>query len=391
VTGVDTNYSEQQVFWRGRFPKSPLSDLLDVDRRHNLAESTCRDLTVGEVLDLVGTSSELRGLALGYGASAGLLELREVLAGAYGIPTDWVITTHGTALGLLLLAMELCRPGDEAVLVRPSFPPSRDTLAGSGAALIEVPLKFSDSYRFDVARIAAVLSPKTKLVSIASPQNPNGITITHSAIIELLAAMAACAPDAWLFVDETYREAVYGNNPVPPSAATLSPRVITGASISKAHGAPGLRVGWLTVPDGTLRQRLISAKINTIVSCSVLNEALAAKLLAKAAAITAPRRRLLLQALDILARWHSTEQQRLDWVRPHAGALCCLRLKPDVFDAAGVERFWAALPASSVQLAPGSWFGEEQRVFRLGFGYLPLARLEGALAALSETIDGVVA
>jgi aspartate/methionine/tyrosine aminotransferase len=183
------------------------------------------------------------------------------------------------------------------------------------------------------------LSPNTTLVSIASPQNPSCIRVTHDEIRELLAAMAALAPEAWLFVDETYREAVYGNDPVPPSAAGLGPRVLTGASISKAHGLPGLRVGWLTVPDRDLRERLISAKINTIVSCSVLSEALPARLLGKVESLLAPRRELLRRALDILARWHDGERHRIDWVRPHAGALCCLRLNPEVFDEAAVERF----------------------------------------------------
>jgi aspartate/methionine/tyrosine aminotransferase len=375
--------------WAGRFPQTPLTGLLDVNRRHHLAESTSRDLTIGEVLDLVGVTNEFRDIPLGYGASAGLPELRQVIAKGIGVPDDWVITTNGLALGLFLVAMELCRAGDRAVVARPSFPPTRDTLKGSGAELVEVPLEFSQGYRINLSRVTAVLSPNTTLVSIASPQNPNGIRVTHDEIRELLAAMTALAPDAWLFVDETYREAVYGNDPVPPSAAGLGPRVLTGASISKAHGSPGLRVGWLTVPDRDLRERLISAKINTIVSCSVIGEALAARLLGKVEALLAPRHELLRRALDILARWHDGERHRIDWVRPHAGALCCLRLKPEVFDAAAVERFWALLPENDVQLAPGPWFGEEPRVFRLGFGYLPLERLEEALTALSKAIDEV--
>jgi aspartate/methionine/tyrosine aminotransferase len=95
------------------------------------------------------------------------------------------------------------------------------------------------------------------------PQNQSGVRITHDEIRELPPAMTALAPEAWLFVDETHREAVYGNDPVSPSAAGLGPRVLTGASISRAHGSPGLRVGWVTVPDRDLRKRSIS------VSCSV--------------------------------------------------------------------------------------------------------------------------
>ena len=45
--------------------------------------------------------------------------------------------------------------------------------------------------------------------------------------------------------------------------------------------------------------------------------------------------------------WRAGEAGRLDWVRPEAGGLCCVRLRPDRFDAAAVARFWAALPRRS--------------------------------------------
>ena len=54
--------------------------------------------------------------------------------------------------------------------------------------------------------------------------------------------MAQRSPSAWLLVDETYREAAHGESAEVASVASRHPRVITGASVSKAHGAPGLRV-----------------------------------------------------------------------------------------------------------------------------------------------------
>ncbi len=74
-------------------------------------------------------------------------------------------------------------------------------------------------------------------------------------------------------------------------------------------------------------------------------------------------------------------------MRPDAGALCCLRLRSDAFDDAAVLRFWSLLPSHDLQLASGAWFGESERVFRLGFGYLPPERLAAALSALSAALD----
>jgi len=376
--------------WRGRFPYNEIITLLDVNRPHNLAESTSQDLTVGEILDLAGLD-RIRDLKLGYGKSAGALDLREAIADACEAPVDHIVTTQGTALGIFLLALELCREGDEAVLVSPSFPLSRDSLVGAGACVREVALSFDDGYRLDPNRIEASLSSKTRLVSLASPQNPSGVQTSRAIIENLLAMMERRSPQALLFIDETYREATYGNAPPADSFAGFDPRIITGASISKALGAPGLRTGWLTVADADLRARLTVAKMNTVISGSVLDETLAAALLRNREKVLVPRHRLLAGAIEELASWCEAEHARVDWVRPDAGALCCLRLRPDVLDDAAVSRFWRLLPYHDLQLASGRWFGERERVFRLGFGYLPPERLGPALAALSTALDAAIA
>jgi DNA-binding transcriptional MocR family regulator len=131
----------------------------------------------------------------------------------------------------------------------------------------------------------------------------------------------------------------------------------------------------------------VVAKMNTVISGSVLDETLATVLLQHREQVLAPRRRRLAVALDTLAAWCEGERGRIEWVRPDAGALCCLRLRADAFDAAAVARFWDLLPSHDLQLARGTWFGESDRAFRLGFGYLPLDRLAPALSALSAALD----
>jgi len=380
MNGLQQNFDEaDSLAWRGRFPRNEIISLLDVNRPLNLAESTSQDLTVGELLDMAGLD-RIRDLKLGYGTSAGSLALREAIAESCGVSAEQIITTQGTALGLFLLAFEVCRSGDEAVLATPCFPPSRDCLVGAGVNVREIKLTFEHGYRLDLDRIDASLSSKTKLVSIASPQNPAG-----------LALMEKRSPEAILFVDETYREAAYGDDAVADSFAVLDTRIVTGASVSKALGAPGLRTGWLTVADADLRARLTVAKMNTVISGSVLDETLATVLLRHREGVLAPRRRLLASALGELAHWCESERDRVEWVRPDAGALCCVRLRAKAFDEAAVSRFWDLLPAHDLQLACGAWFGESSRVFRLGFGYLPPARLAPALSALSAALDGATA
>jgi aspartate/methionine/tyrosine aminotransferase len=374
--------------WAGRFPTNAIIGLLDNFPRHNLGESTSQDLVLGELLDLIGLD-EIRDLPLGYVSAAGTAGLRGQISALSGAPATSILTTQGVGLALFLLAFEHCRAGDEAVVLTPCFPPSRDALVGAGVRVISAPLAFDHGYRVDVDAVAACLSPRTTLVSLASPQNPSGIRVRESEVSHLLQAMSERAPRALLLIDEIYRDATYGEASTPDSFATFDPRVITTGSISKAHGAPGLRVGWLTAADPDLLARLTVAKMNITLSSSALDEALAERVLAHRDEILAPRRAFLATALHLLGEWHTTQAHRLDWVQPEGGAMCCLRLRPDQFDDDAVARFWQRLPHDQIQLGSGVWFGESARVFRLGFGYLPLPHFHLALEQLSSTLNHV--
>lgn len=202
-----------------------------------------------------------------------------------------------------------------------------------------------------------------------------------------MAALAEQCPDAYLLVDETYREAVYGDHPTAPSAAALSPRVIAVASLSKCHGAPGLRLGWAITRDPALREQLVLGKFHTVISCSPVCEALALQVLAQRERIMAERRQHLAAGLARTVAWVQEHQELVEWVQPDAGALCCVRLKPAVFNDAAVRRFYDVLASAGVRVANGTWFGDEARVFRLGFGLLAMPDLSVALHVLATVLQ----
>jgi len=354
---------------------------------HDLAESTVRALDAGALVHLVGGEAALCGLTLDYGPAAGNAALREAIGRGCGVLAEAVLTVPGTMVGLLLLADAVCRGGGEAVLVTPCFGPAAATLLRAGATIRPVALDFDDAYRLDVDRVVAACGPATRLVCLANPQNPSGRQIPDAALAALLDAIPT---ETLICLDETYRDGSHGDACPIPSAAGLDPRIITLGSLSKAHGAPGLRIGWLTVPDPVLRARLIAAKFDLLICGSVLDEALAAAILARPEAVLRPRQRDLAAAYAVVAKWHTIfEAGRLDLLRPDAGGLCCARLAA-CFDEAAIARFWAAVPAAGLRLAPGCWFGESDRVFRIGFGHVAPAALPAALGAVSAALDAAV-
>jgi len=368
-----------------QFPANDIISLVGSSPRYDLAESVGPDLRLAELVD----AAELGDLPLAYGTAAGDARLRAAIAEAHAVGPDDVVITVGGMHALFLLAFTLCDRGDEAVITTPLFPLVRTALEAVGARVQVLGLSFDRGYRLDPRELRGRLSVSTKLVCLASPQNPSGVAAPAATLRETVELIEEICPGAYLLVDETYREAAYGDDPIADTAVMLSPKVISVASLSKCHGAPGLRLGWAITRNPGLRLQLITAKFNTVVSCSAVDEALALKVLEHRASILAERRVRLDAGLARTAAWVQTNDDFIDWVRPDAGALCCVRLRPEVFDDAAVARFYKALVGRGARVANGSWFGDEARVFRLGFGLLPMAELGDALAALSAALKEV--
>ncbi len=368
-----------------RFPKSDIMSLTEETPRFDLAESVGPDLQLRALLGDAGDQASAE-LALCYGTAAGNPALRQVIAELHGVTAEDVVVTVGGMHALFLIAFILIERGDEVVTTTPLFPNTRATLEAVGSEIKTLRLSFDAGYLLDLEALRGKLSARTRLVSLATPQNPSGVAIPLETLRQVIALMDQLSPDAYLLVDETYREAVYGEDAAVPSSVTLGPKVISCASLSKCHGAPGLRLGWAITRDKALREQLVVGKFNTVISCSTLDEAMAMRVFQQRDAIIGARRKQLSDGLARTADWAAAQGDLVDWLRPDAGALCCFRLKPEAFDGAAVERFYAALAEEGVRVASGTWFGEEQRVFRLGFGLLTMPDLEAGLKRLSAAL-----
>ena len=362
------------------FPASPITALIDGSPLYDLGESYAPHLSVADILD----PAELAGLSLGYGTSAGDAEVRALIAARLGIPAGHVLLTAGASAALFLVA--LLHSDGEILVGVPCFPPMLDALRGLGARIVTVPARFEDGYHVDLDAFRDGLSARTRLVMFASPQNPSGVSITRGEVDEMLAAMSRRCPEAVLLVDETYREATYGSAPAAPTFAGLSGRVLTCASLSKAYGVPGLRVGWLTVAEPRLREQLRLAKFNSSVCCGVLDEFLAARLLSRADRLLGSRAALMARARSVVERWIGEQDGRVHWLRPEAGAFCCARLNPRVFGPADVRRFYDRLGDRRTVVSPGSWFGDSAHVIRIGLAYPPDDELEKGLGIISDAL-----
>jgi aspartate/methionine/tyrosine aminotransferase len=368
-----------------QFPASPITALIDQSPLYSLGESIGPDLTVTDLLGTEGLAA-LASVNLSYGTSAGDPALRALVAARLGVPGDQVLITAGAAAALFILVL-MCGDGDgDIVIGQPCYPPMLDALRGAGARVVAVSSRFEDGYRIDLDAFRDRLSARTQLVMFASPQNPSGVSLTDGEVEEILAAMSRTCPDALLLIDETFREATYGDAPPAPSLSGRSPRLLTCGSLSKAYGAPGLRIGWITVPDPAVYEQLRLAKFNSSLSCGALDEFLGARLLARADQVLGGRAMHLAECRDIVGRWIEGHAGVLRWLPPQAGAFCCIQLDPGTFGPQDLDRFHACLTRQRTQIAPGTWFGDSAHVFRLGLAHEPADKLAKGLDVISAAL-----
>ncbi len=342
---------------------------------NNLSESSVADRRLAD-LDV---DVDLDELLLCYGDHLGDPVLRDaVAAGGDGLSPDDVLVTPGAAAALFATATSMLESGDHMVVVRTNYATNLETPRAIGAELDIVDLAFDDAWGLDVDRLAARVRPgATRLISVTCPHNPTG-TMFDRATLDALVALAERS-GAVLLVDETYRDLTHGH--ALPVAATLSPRVISVSSMSKAYGLPGLRVGWAVCRDPEVAEGLLAAKEQMVICGATLDEAIAGRVLTARDRVLPPILADARARFELVRDWLSG-QDVFEWVEPAGGVVGLVRFRPDL--AVDTDRFYDVLLADhGTYVGPGHWFEVDDRHFRLGYGWPAMAALEAGLAGLS--------
>jgi aspartate/methionine/tyrosine aminotransferase len=368
--------------WSVEFTRSGIAALLDFHPTHNLGESTGVDLTVADFLDEAAVD-RLRQVRLGYGSSQGDVELRRLLAAMLGVGDDEVLVTSGGSASFAILALVQLEPGGHVVVTAPNFPPTLDILEALGTDRQVVELGFDDGYVVDADRVNASIRPTTRLVHLTTPANPSGTAIERATVAGIADHLASVAPSAVLVVDESYRQARHGDRPEEPSFAGFRSNIAVTGSLSKCHGAPGLRTGWIATPDEELMTRATTARLAVFISSSVVDEFLAIEILRRSAQLLAERAVILERGRQMVEAWVAENEHRVEWIEPAAGALCTIRVRPHI----DLELFRERLLVNDAMVGDGDWFSSEPGVFRIGFGYLPIEQLPAALEAVGTSLD----
>ena len=161
----------------------------------------------------------------------------EALVADYlGIASNELLLTNGVDEAIHLLCETFLQPGDEALIVVPTFAMYEISAAATGARVITVP---SDAhFRFPTSDVLSRITPRTRLIAIANPNNPTGSVAEPATLL----AIASRAPQAAILVDEAYFE-FYGKTLLLEWRNL--PNLFVARTFSKAYGLAGLRIGVL--------------------------------------------------------------------------------------------------------------------------------------------------
>ena len=174
--------------------------------------------------------------------------LREAIGEAHGLDPDRIVTGgEGSGPLLTLLANAYLQPGDEAVISRHAFLVYEIITRANSAVPVMVPERDTNSgIKVDVDAMLAAVTPKTRIVYIANPNNPTGSYLTRDEMARLHAGLPA---DVLLVIDAAYAECVTATDYEPGIELVKNhDNVVMTRTFSKMYGLAGLRLGWVHAP-----------------------------------------------------------------------------------------------------------------------------------------------
>jgi len=202
-----------------------------------------------------------------YCPSAGILPLRQTIADYISktrnisVTPDEVVVTPGGKPIMYYVIHALLNPGDEAIYPNPGFPIYESVIRFVGGVPVPAPLLEEKEFSLDTEHLKTLITPKTKLIILNSPQNPTGGMLTPTDLEQI--AQLAVKHDLWVLSDEIYSRMLYsGKFTSISSLPGMKERTIILDGFSKTYAMTGWRLGY-----GIMNQKLATAIARLVTNC----------------------------------------------------------------------------------------------------------------------------
>lgn len=190
-----------------------------------------------------------------YTSSRGTPDLLDALArkleranGIVADPTRNLVVTCGANEAIAAAITALVDPGDEVIIPDPAWPHYEQCIRLAGATAVGCRLLVEEGFEMLAERVSALLSARTRMIIINSPQNPTGAVLSREQIRKL--AELARDHGIWLMSDEAYERIIYDQEHVSPASLSgMEDTVLTIGCLSKTYAMTGWRLGYFCGPE----------------------------------------------------------------------------------------------------------------------------------------------
>jgi aspartate/methionine/tyrosine aminotransferase len=184
-----------------------------------------------------------------YGPSAGLPELRQTIAGyvsatrGFPVSSDEVVIVPGGKPIIFYSLMALIDDGDEVIYPDPGFPIYESMISYAGGKAVSLPLREEMDFRFDVNELARLITDRTRLIILNSPQNPTGGVLTRNDLKDIAAVIGD--RNVMILSDEIYSRLIFEGELCSIAAIPgFKERTIILDGFSKTWAMTGWRMGF---------------------------------------------------------------------------------------------------------------------------------------------------
>ncbi len=343
---------------------------------YNLAESSVRDVYFKDL------KLDLNELFLCYGEHRGDIKLRKaIVKSEKDLNENHVLVCPSAATALFIVSTTLLAENDHLIVLRPNYATNIETPRAISCEMDIVDLYFENGYALSADVILSRIKQNTKLISLTTPHNPTGVVLDDTVVKEIIDV--ARSKNVIVLVDETYRFLNFQSDLIPYYAA-YADNVMSVCSLSKAHGVPGIRTGWLLCKNEQLMYSFLATKEQIIITNSVVDEAIALHILQQNETYLQPIHQHIKQNFSIVSNWMQNNE-RLSWTVPNAGVVGFPRIKNE--DRYDLKLFYQLLYEKyKTMVGPGHWFEQSDACFRLGFGYPSKEELIQGLENIDNTL-----
>jgi len=264
------------------------------------------------------------------------------------VTPDRVVVTTGGKPGIGFTIQSYVNPGDEVIYPSPGYPIYESWITYSGGKPVPLHLREASGFTFTPDDLAALITPRTRVIFLCSPSNPTGGVLSKEELAGIARVIREKAPsDVRVYSDEIYEQCIFDGMAHHSIAAEpeMEQRTIISSGHSKGYAMTGWRLGYCVLPTAAEAAIFKQLTINTV-SCvpPFIQEA-------GRVALTSS------ESPPEIARMVAAFQERRDWIVPTLNAMPGVRCQnpkgafyvfpnvAGVCESLGIIRAYESLPA----------------------------------------------